>query len=69
MLYSSAGGYQPVNIDVVRGKYIACNHSLLAEHGSEYHGSNACIDTAAGVSFTSLTCQRRNVTSDDWEPQ
>jgi hypothetical protein len=28
--YSGAGGYTPENIDIVRGKYIACNHSLLA---------------------------------------
>ena len=32
--YSNAGGYLPENINVVRGKYIACNHSLLAGHGS-----------------------------------
>lgn len=28
--YSGAGGYAPENIDVIRGKYIACNHALLA---------------------------------------
>jgi hypothetical protein len=32
--YSGAGGYQPQNVDVVRGKYIACNHSLLAGSGT-----------------------------------
>lgn len=32
--YSSAGGYQPQNIDVVRGKYIACNHGLFTGAGS-----------------------------------
>ena len=32
--YSGAGGYEPQNIDVVRGKYIACNHSLLVGGGS-----------------------------------
>jgi hypothetical protein len=28
--YSSAGGYRPQNISVVRGRMIACNHSLNA---------------------------------------
>ena len=32
--YSAAGGTEPQNIDVVRGKYIACNHSLFAGTGS-----------------------------------
>ena len=32
--YSSAGGYQPSNVDVVRGKYIGCNHALLAGTGT-----------------------------------
>ena len=32
--YSGAGGYEPQNIDVVRGKYIACNHALLVGGGS-----------------------------------
>jgi hypothetical protein len=27
--YSNAGGYVPRNINIVRGKYIACNHSLF----------------------------------------
>jgi hypothetical protein len=27
--YSGASGYVPTNIDVVRGSYIACNHSLF----------------------------------------
>lgn len=32
--YSGASGYVPTNIDVVRGRYIACNHSLFAGLGS-----------------------------------
>ena len=32
--YSGASGFTPQNIDVVRGKYIACNHSLLAGLGT-----------------------------------
>jgi hypothetical protein len=32
--YSGANGYAPVNIDVVRGSYIACNHSLYRGGGS-----------------------------------
>jgi hypothetical protein len=32
--YSGAGGYEPQNIDVVRGKYIACNHALFTGGGS-----------------------------------
>ena len=32
--YSGAGGYQPQNVDVVRGKYIGCNHALLAGTGT-----------------------------------
>ena len=32
--YSGASGYTPQNIDVIRGKYIACNHSLFAGLGS-----------------------------------
>jgi chitodextrinase len=31
--YSNAGGYAPKNVDVVRGKYIACNHSLFVNDG------------------------------------
>ncbi|MGH3102989.1 MAG: hypothetical protein ACRDN6_02685 [Gaiellaceae bacterium] len=27
--YSGVTGYAPQNVDVIRGKYIACNHSLL----------------------------------------
>ncbi|HSE82615.1 MAG TPA: hypothetical protein VLA87_13150 [Gaiellaceae bacterium] len=34
LFYSGASGYTPQNIDVVRGKYIACNHALLAGLGS-----------------------------------
>jgi hypothetical protein len=32
--YSGAMGYRPTNIRVVRGRYIACNHSLFAGLGS-----------------------------------
>ncbi len=32
--YSGASGYVPTNIDVVRGSYIACNHSLFMGLGS-----------------------------------
>ena len=32
--YSSSSGYVPTNIDVVRGSYIACNHSLVRGAGS-----------------------------------
>ncbi len=32
--YSSASGYAPINVDVVRGSYIACNHSLYVGDGS-----------------------------------
>jgi hypothetical protein len=32
--YSGASGYVPRNIDVVRGRFIACNHSLFAGLGS-----------------------------------
>lgn len=32
--YSAASGYTPQNIQVVRGKYIACNHSLFGGRGS-----------------------------------
>jgi hypothetical protein len=32
--YSGASGYTPQNIDVVRGKYIACNHSLFTGLGT-----------------------------------
>jgi hypothetical protein len=32
--YSGASGYHPQNIHVVRGKFIACNHSLFAGLGS-----------------------------------
>jgi hypothetical protein len=32
--YSGAGGYTPSNVDVVRGSYIACNHSLFRGSGS-----------------------------------
>jgi hypothetical protein len=32
--YSSAGGYAPSNVDVIRGSYIACNHSLFRGGGS-----------------------------------
>jgi chitodextrinase len=31
--YSNAGGYAPKNVNVVRGKYIACNHSLFVNDG------------------------------------
>jgi chitodextrinase len=32
--YSGAGGYSPQNIDIVRGKYIGCNHSLYTNAGT-----------------------------------
>jgi hypothetical protein len=32
--YSGASGFVPTNIDVVRGSYIACNHSLFRGMGS-----------------------------------
>lgn len=32
--YSGAQGYRPFNIDVIRGRYIACNHSLFAGLGT-----------------------------------
>lgn len=32
--YSGASGFRPRNIDVVRGRYIACQHSLLAGLGT-----------------------------------
>lgn len=32
--YSGAQGYRPTNIRVVRGRYIACNHSLFAGLGT-----------------------------------
>jgi hypothetical protein len=32
--YSGASGFRPINIDVVRGRYIACNHSLFAGLGT-----------------------------------
>jgi hypothetical protein len=32
--YSGASGYVPTNMDVVRGSYIACNHSLFMGLGS-----------------------------------
>ncbi|MGH3036591.1 MAG: hypothetical protein ACRDMU_05360 [Gaiellaceae bacterium] len=32
--YSSAGGYAPSNVDVIRGSYIACNHALFRGGGS-----------------------------------
>lgn len=32
--YSGASGYVPTNIDVVRGSYIACNHSLFVDAGT-----------------------------------
>jgi chitodextrinase len=32
--YSQVGSYVPTNIDVVRGKYIACNHSLYTNGGT-----------------------------------
>ena len=32
--YSGASGYLPTNIDVVRGSYIACNHSLFVGGGT-----------------------------------
>jgi hypothetical protein len=32
--YSGAQGYRPTNIRVVRGRYIACNHSLYAGGGT-----------------------------------
>jgi hypothetical protein len=32
--YSGASGYFPTNIDVVRGSYIACNHSLFVGGGT-----------------------------------
>ena len=31
--YSNAGGYAPRNVNIVRGKYIACNHSLFVNDG------------------------------------
>ncbi|MGH2994721.1 MAG: hypothetical protein ACRDN6_05370 [Gaiellaceae bacterium] len=34
VFYSSVAGYAPTNIDVVRGKYIACNHSLFTNTGT-----------------------------------
>jgi hypothetical protein len=32
--YSGAQGYRPINVDVIRGRYIACNHSLFAAAGT-----------------------------------
>ena len=32
--YSGASGFRPQNIDVVRGRYIACTHSLFTGSGS-----------------------------------
>ncbi|MGH3024806.1 MAG: hypothetical protein ACRDNI_14210 [Gaiellaceae bacterium] len=32
--YSAASGYEPTNVDVVRGSYIACNHSLFRGTGT-----------------------------------
>ena len=32
--YSGASGYSPTNVDVVRGSYIACNHSLFVGGGT-----------------------------------
>lgn len=32
--YSGAQGYNPQNVDVVRGRYIACNHSLFVGGGT-----------------------------------
>jgi hypothetical protein len=34
IFYSNAGGYYPTNIHLVRGKYIACNHSLYTNSGT-----------------------------------
>jgi hypothetical protein len=39
--YSGAGGYTPQNIHVVRGKYIACNHSLNANQAESGSATNA----------------------------
>jgi chitodextrinase len=39
--YSGAGGYTPQNVSVVRGKYIACNHSLNATQAQSGSVTNA----------------------------